>query len=442
MSNHINRTEKTKDFTIITNAVLQKSDLSPGALGVLVYLLSLPPNWNIIKSHLQSVFVNCGRHKLNRIFDELMDAGYLVDVTDDNRDESGQFSRNVYHVYERPSDAPKNKQPRQSAAGQPKQPGELREPIYGGGFSRDGGNGRGSSATADRQLQSTYTTKDVPYKEIKKTNKQPHKPAHARTAAAGPAQQVSAFGGGVDDSLSETGEHVVDAQPENREGVEFSEKETKQDTAPAEALLTQWGGINLHRAVTEAPPQRIVRAMLYVAECLSEPNHGIVRPNGVLVDTITGDKRIPSPRSAAPPAQKYQWLWDEATRLGIIDPQPDDQPPQDKPLPTWMQRDAQLNATILPVAAEALAECKSMLEMEYDLATYNTYLKDIQCTDYDPATHTYTLTTSRTTSHDMLEQRLHRNIQNTLSTAAGQPVTVTWQRWQDAIADKQPVAAV
>jgi chromosomal replication initiation ATPase DnaA len=106
-----------------------------------------------------------------------------------------------------------------------------------------------------------------------------------------------------------------------------------------------------------------------------------------------------------------------------------------------MQRKPQPAGDLPAHVTDTITVCKSLLEAEYDLATYNTYLRDVQCAAYDEATHTYTLTTSRTTSHDMLEQRLHTKIERTLSTVAGHPVTVTWQRWQDAITDtKQPAA--
>lgn len=446
---NINRAEKTSNYTIISNAVLQNADLSLEARGALCSLISMPKDWIIIKKHLRRMF-NCGMDKINSVFDELKDAGYLIQVMDADgkpavqRDENGRFLGHVYKVYENPADAPATNTPPQASPPEKSGPSQycgFRQRATGRGFSRAGNTGGGSTATVNPHLQSTYkATKNTENKEHREQNKHTHKPAHARTPAAG-QKPASAFGGGVDIDLSDTGVHEVD-EVADREGVEFSVKERKQDTGPAEALLTQWGGINMRAPIAQANPKRIARAMLYVAECLSKPDHGIRDKNRLLASIVDSQDQPPPPDSATAPSPEYAWLWDAAADLGIIDPQPDDQPPQDKPLPPWMQRKPQLDTTIPAHAAEALAECKSMLEAEYDLRTYNTCLKDIQCIAYDEATHTYTLTTRRTEAHDMLTQRLHAKIERTLSSAAGQPVTVRWQRWQDATADtKQPALA-
>lgn len=63
------------NYTVITNLLLQNHDLSYEARGLLCELLSRPPNWKVRKAQLITPF--CGRLKLNRIFKELKEKGYL-----------------------------------------------------------------------------------------------------------------------------------------------------------------------------------------------------------------------------------------------------------------------------------------------------------------------------------------------------------------------------
>ena len=72
---------KSKDcekFTTIPNATVQNVELSFEARGVLAHILSLPDNWEIHKTWLLKQSPNCGRDKLNRIFSELKEKGYIA----------------------------------------------------------------------------------------------------------------------------------------------------------------------------------------------------------------------------------------------------------------------------------------------------------------------------------------------------------------------------
>lgn len=74
---NIIRTNKTANFTILDNAIINAADLSALARMALIYLLSKPPTWKVratdIKRHL-----GVGINKVYRLLQELRDAGYIV----------------------------------------------------------------------------------------------------------------------------------------------------------------------------------------------------------------------------------------------------------------------------------------------------------------------------------------------------------------------------
>lgn len=65
-----------RDFTIIPNAVLRDELLSYRARGLLVYLLSQPPDWQVSSARL-SLESGEGRDAIRRALRELIDVGYL-----------------------------------------------------------------------------------------------------------------------------------------------------------------------------------------------------------------------------------------------------------------------------------------------------------------------------------------------------------------------------
>lgn len=70
----------TKNFVTIPNSILSDNQLSLDTIGVLVYLLSLPENWEVRADHIRKKF-GIGKGKQQRIFKELEDAGYLIRET-------------------------------------------------------------------------------------------------------------------------------------------------------------------------------------------------------------------------------------------------------------------------------------------------------------------------------------------------------------------------
>lgn len=74
-----------KDYLYTDRGVWQRSDLSAEAKGTLIYLLSLPPDWNIrVKNVARDM--GYGRQKQQRIFRELQERRYLVKVAAKGKD--------------------------------------------------------------------------------------------------------------------------------------------------------------------------------------------------------------------------------------------------------------------------------------------------------------------------------------------------------------------
>jgi hypothetical protein len=90
---------KTGNFTTLMNETLQDPRIKPGALGVLVYLLSKPQDWQARQTEVQRHF-GIGQTACATIFNELIELGYVVRTV--NRTKNGSFDQWVYTVHERP----------------------------------------------------------------------------------------------------------------------------------------------------------------------------------------------------------------------------------------------------------------------------------------------------------------------------------------------------
>jgi hypothetical protein len=71
------RREHRAHFTIVPNAMFLDKRLSIEAKGVLGFLLSRPHNWQVRLDHVERT-LRIGRKKLQRIFRELIGAGYVT----------------------------------------------------------------------------------------------------------------------------------------------------------------------------------------------------------------------------------------------------------------------------------------------------------------------------------------------------------------------------
>jgi hypothetical protein len=92
-----------RDYLTVSNTTVQDARLSWEARGLLVYLLSLPPDWDIRVSHLQRQG-GAGRDALRRMLRELQELGYASGIGRDSqeRGERGRFGQTEIRVYETP----------------------------------------------------------------------------------------------------------------------------------------------------------------------------------------------------------------------------------------------------------------------------------------------------------------------------------------------------
>lgn len=87
-------TKEDNGFTMLSNHVLQNLT-NVEALGLWVYLASLPPAWEFYKQHIQTHF-KFGRDRLNKLFKYLADRNLIELCT--VRNEKGQFAHISVHV--------------------------------------------------------------------------------------------------------------------------------------------------------------------------------------------------------------------------------------------------------------------------------------------------------------------------------------------------------
>lgn len=92
------RTHKNKNYTVLDNTALKDENLSWQAKGLLSYLLSLPDDWQIYISELQTHAKN-GKASTANTINELIDAGYITRSRLKNKS-TGKFEGYEYHVYE------------------------------------------------------------------------------------------------------------------------------------------------------------------------------------------------------------------------------------------------------------------------------------------------------------------------------------------------------
>lgn len=88
------------NFAIISNKTLRDSSLSYEATGLLAMMLSLPDDWEIHKSWLQTQKIKCGRDKLTSMMNELINAGYVVKKV--KQEEGGRLNGVDWFVYAEP----------------------------------------------------------------------------------------------------------------------------------------------------------------------------------------------------------------------------------------------------------------------------------------------------------------------------------------------------
>lgn len=96
------------NFTVLDNAIIRDMRLSWKALGLLVRLLSLPPNFKLRLVSLSRERPS-GRDATRSGLKELEQCGYLTIVRE--REASGKFTTTTWIVNDRPEDTPKSEKP-------------------------------------------------------------------------------------------------------------------------------------------------------------------------------------------------------------------------------------------------------------------------------------------------------------------------------------------
>lgn len=92
----------TEPYTAIQNRIVEDDRLTPDALGVLLWCLSKPNDWNYNLSRMAKRF-NIGAEKMSRIMRQLRECGY-AEIIYPKDDVTGRISGKAYLI----TDTPKN----------------------------------------------------------------------------------------------------------------------------------------------------------------------------------------------------------------------------------------------------------------------------------------------------------------------------------------------
>ena len=96
----IYRSEKTKDYVVMSNVFLQRKDLSIKTKGLLAYMLSLPDDWKFTIGGLTSQLKEC-KSSVAAMLNELECNGYLRRHY--TRTADGKIAEAVYEIFEQPA---------------------------------------------------------------------------------------------------------------------------------------------------------------------------------------------------------------------------------------------------------------------------------------------------------------------------------------------------
>jgi len=99
--NNIVRSKTTAQgkFTMIPNHICRSQNLTMDERGLLIYLLSLPENWMVRKTQVQTQMVGMGRNRYEKAFSSLEKQGYILKI----QHFKGNLKSGItYVVYENP----------------------------------------------------------------------------------------------------------------------------------------------------------------------------------------------------------------------------------------------------------------------------------------------------------------------------------------------------
>lgn len=91
---------RAQPFSMIDNRIINNDKLSMEALGLLVYLLSKPDDWEVHLNQLAARF-DCGREKMRGVINALIAVGHIRSELK-RRTDGGQFEGHGYIVVEDP----------------------------------------------------------------------------------------------------------------------------------------------------------------------------------------------------------------------------------------------------------------------------------------------------------------------------------------------------
>lgn len=89
------RTHKKTKFTVISNETLQQGHLSFSAIGLLVYCLSMPEDWEFRPRQISSKN-KCGRDQCYDIFNELIDNDHCIRIEKRNGNLKGGYDYEIF----------------------------------------------------------------------------------------------------------------------------------------------------------------------------------------------------------------------------------------------------------------------------------------------------------------------------------------------------------
>lgn len=94
------RQHHTRDFTVLPNALLQDQRLSCRDRGLLVWMLSKPPEWSFTKAGIVAELCQDGERSVQSGVKVLQELGYLTITRE--RQKKGTISRSVWIVFDTP----------------------------------------------------------------------------------------------------------------------------------------------------------------------------------------------------------------------------------------------------------------------------------------------------------------------------------------------------
>lgn len=174
-------------FVVVERATVQDKMQSWETRGLLVYLLSLPADWDIRVSHLQTEG-DAGRDALRRMLRELQRYGYASGVGRDcqERGARGRFGQTEIRVYESPK-----LNPYHAAASlpSPENPSTVGQPSPDSPSPENPSPGKASTYKVDTS-QTKQKTKNTP---TPRARERAYPPAARATRVGGGGSHLSRF---------------------------------------------------------------------------------------------------------------------------------------------------------------------------------------------------------------------------------------------------------